>query len=168
MNHTHTRKLTLTALFMALTCIATFIIRIPTVGTNGYIHPGDAFVILSGILLGPLYGALAGGIGSALADLFGGYLVYVPITLIVKAVIAAGVGFIYHHLAVNIHSILVKCIICGVFATITVALGYLVFEYFLYGAVALATVPANLIQGSYGLIISTLLLPFMKKLTYSL
>lgn len=165
MKHINTRKLTLTALFMALTCVATSIIKIPTVGTGGYIHPGDAFVILSGILLGPLYGALAGGIGSALADLFGGYLVYVPITLIVKAIIAAGVGFIYQYLAVKIHSSLVKCILCGVYATITVALGYLVFEYFLYGAVALASVPANLIQGTSGLIISALLLPFVKKLS---
>ena len=168
MTHTNTKKLTLTALFMALTCVATSIIKIPTVGTGGYIHPGDAFVILSGILLGPLYGALAGGIGSALADLFGGYMVYVPITLVVKAVIAAGVGFIYHHLAVKMNSILVKCILCGVFATITVALGYLVFEYLLYGAAALASVPANLIQGVSGLIISTLLLPFMKKIMSSL
>lgn len=164
MNHINVRKLTLTALFIALTCVATFIIRIPIVGTGGYIHPGDAFVILSGILLGPLYGALAGGIGSALADLFGGYMIYVPITLIVKAVIAAGVGYIYHHLTAKIHSPIIKCILCGVFATIVVALGYLFFEYFLYGAAALTSVPANLIQGISGLIISTVLLPFVQKL----
>ena len=164
MKNTNIRKLTMTALFMALTCVATSIIKIPTIGTGGYIHPGDAFVILSGILLGPLYGALAGGIGSALADLFGGYMVYVPITLIVKTVIAAGVGFIYHHLTTKISSVLVKSILCGIYATITVALGYLVFEYFLYSAAALASVPANLIQGVSGLIISTLLLPFIKKI----
>lgn len=164
MNHINVRKLTLTALFIALTCVATFIIRIPIVGTGGYIHPGDAFVILSGILLGPLYGALAGGIGSALADLFGGYMIYVPITLIVKAVIAAGVGYIYHHPAAKVHSSIIKCILCGVFATIVVALGYLFFEYFLYGAAALTSVPANLIQGISGLIISTVLLPFVQKL----
>ena len=164
MKNTNIRKLTMTALFMALTCVATSIIKIPTIGTGGYIHPGDAFVILSGILLGPLYGALAGGIGSALADLFGGYIVYVPITLIVKAIIASGVGFIYHHLTTKIHSVLVKSILCGTYATITVALGYLVFEYFLYGAAAFASVPANLIQGVSGLIISTLLLPFIKKI----
>ena len=164
MNHSNVKKLTLTALFTALTCIATFIIRIPIVGTGGYIHYGDAFVILSGIFLGPLYGALAGGIGSALADLFGGYMIYVPITLIVKAVIAAGVGFIYRQLTGKIHSSIFKCIFCGIYAAITVALGYLFFEYFLYGAAALASVPANLIQGVSGLIISSLLLPFIKKL----
>ena len=54
MSNTKVRKLTTTALFMALTCVATSIIKIPTVGTGGYVHPGDAFVVLSGILLGPL------------------------------------------------------------------------------------------------------------------
>ena len=46
-----TKKLVLSALFMALTCVATMSIRIPTPGTGGYIHPGDAIVILSGALL---------------------------------------------------------------------------------------------------------------------
>ena len=63
----------MTALFAALACVATMSIRIPTPGTGGYIHPGDAIVILAGIILGPVYGMLAGGIGSALSDLIGGY-----------------------------------------------------------------------------------------------
>ena len=58
----------------ALVCTATMVIRIPTPGTNGYIHPGDALVILSGIFLGPVQGLLAAGSGSALADFRGGYL----------------------------------------------------------------------------------------------
>ena len=60
------------ALFAALTFAATMAVRIPTPGTSGYIHPGDALVILSGVILGPSSGFLAAGIGSALADLLGG------------------------------------------------------------------------------------------------
>ena len=44
-----TARLTLTAVFAALTCIATFIIKIPVPATQGYIHFGDAFV-LRGVL----------------------------------------------------------------------------------------------------------------------
>ena len=51
-----TKKIILAALFAALTCAATMSIRIPTPGTGGYIHPGDAIVILSGVILGPAYG----------------------------------------------------------------------------------------------------------------
>ena len=81
-------KLTITAaLFAALTCIGTMILKIPT-PTLGYIHPGDGFVLLSGLLLGPLWGGLAAGIGSGLSDLIGGYFIYVPATFIIKALTA--------------------------------------------------------------------------------
>ena len=53
MNHS-TKKIILAALFAALACVATMSIRIPTIGTGGYIHPGDAIVILCGVILGPV------------------------------------------------------------------------------------------------------------------
>ena len=43
-----TKKLVYTALFTALCCVGTMVIQIPTPATHGYIHLGDAFVILSG------------------------------------------------------------------------------------------------------------------------
>ena len=45
-----TKKLVLSALFAALACVATMSIRIPTPGTGGYIHPGDAIVILLSLI----------------------------------------------------------------------------------------------------------------------
>ena len=92
--NTNLKKIIMSALFAALACVATMSIRIPTPGTGGYIHPGDAVVILSGIVLGPLWGLLAGGIGSALADLLGGYFIYVPITFIIKGMVALTAGLI--------------------------------------------------------------------------
>ena len=160
---TKTNRIVRTGLLAALCCIATMVIRIPTPGTGGYVHLGDAFVILSGIILGPIYGALAAGIGSAFADLFGGYFVYAGITFFVKGVIALGAGFIYHKFTKNIKSYIVKSVLCGIFATIFVAAGYLGFELLMYGVGAVASVPANLIQGLSGLIISTVLLPALKR-----
>ena len=90
-----TKKIILAALFAALTCAATMSIRIPTPGTGGYIHPGDAIVILSGIILGPAYGFLAAGIGSCMSDLLGGYLNYVPITFLIKGLVALFAALIY-------------------------------------------------------------------------
>lgn len=157
------KKLTQTAMFAALACVATMIIRIPTPGTGGYIHPGDAVIVLSGIFLGPIYGALAAGIGSAMADLLSGYFIYVPITFIVKALTALTVSLVFARLPKSFISP-VRCGICGIFSTLTVALGYLFFEYFIYGSAALASVPANLVQGVSGMIISTLLLPVLSKI----
>ena len=94
-----TQKLVLTALFAALTCVATMVIRIPTPGTGGYIHPGDALVILSGLILGPAYGFIAAGLGSGLSDLIGGYLFYVPATFLIKGLVACLAALAYQRLS---------------------------------------------------------------------
>ena len=60
------KKVVTAALMAAFACTATMAIRIPTPGTGGYIHPGDAIVILSGVILGPSWGLLAAGIGSSI------------------------------------------------------------------------------------------------------
>ena len=79
-----TRMLVMSALLAALGCAATLAVRIPS-PTGGYMNLGDTVVILSAYLLGPAWGAAAGGLGPALADLFSGYAAYVPATLAIKA-----------------------------------------------------------------------------------
>ena len=51
-------KIVITALFAALACVATMIIKVPTVGTNGYVNIGDTIVLLSAWMIGGVYGAL--------------------------------------------------------------------------------------------------------------
>ena len=88
-----TLRIVLAGLMAALTCVATMIIRIPTI--KGYVHIGDCMVIASGIILGPGLGGLAAGIGSMLADLLGGYYVFSVATFVIKflAALAAGLTF---------------------------------------------------------------------------
>ncbi len=155
------KKLILAALFAALACVATMSIRIPTPGTGGYIHPGDAIVILSGIILGPVWGFLAGGIGSALSDLIGGYFVYVPITFVIKGLVALASGLLYQKIGKTQKSRYTAVILGGVADIILVAGGYFVCEYFIYGAGAAASIPANIIQGIGGLVISCILYPIL-------
>ncbi len=83
-----TKKIVHAALFAALSFVLTYFIKIP-LPTGGYIHPGDGMVLLSGLFLGPVYGSIAAGIGSALADLLGGYVIYAPATFLAKAAAAA-------------------------------------------------------------------------------
>ena len=163
-----TKSMVRTAMFAALTFIATFIIKIPTPGTGGYIHPGDAMVILSGVFLGPLYGAAAAGIGSAMADILGGYFFYAPITFLIKGLTAFVCGQIFRHTLRPGQNERPKCVLCGLFSTIFVAAGYLLFELFIYGRAAVASVPSNLIQGLSGLVISNLLYTPIKKITKTL
>lgn len=150
------------ALFAALACVATMSIRIPTPGTGGYIHPGDAIVILSGVILGPLWGLLAAGIGSALADLLGGYFIYVPITFVVKGLIALIAGLLYQNVGKTKKSRYTAVLLGGVADIIVVAGGYFLCEIPLYGAAAAAaSVPANIIQGIGGLVIAAVLYPVL-------
>ena len=155
------KKLILAALFAALSCVATMSIRIPTPGTGGYIHPGDAIVILSGVILGPVWGFLAGGIGSALSDLIGGYFVYVPITFMIKGLVALAAGLMYQKVGKTQKSRYAAVVLGGVADIILVAGGYFVCEYFIYGAGAAASIPANIIQGIGGLVISCILYPIL-------
>ena len=155
------KKLILAALFAALSCVATMSIRIPTPGTSGYIHPGDAIVILSGVILGPVWGFLAGGIGSALSDLIGGYFIYVPITFVIKGLVALAAGLLYQKVGKNQKSRYIAVILGGVADIILVAGGYFVCEFFIYGADAAASIPAHIIQGVGGLVISCILYPIL-------
>ena len=155
------KKLILAALFAALSCVATMSIRIPTPGTSGYIHPGDAIVILSGVILGPVWGFLAGGIGSALSDLIGGYFIYVPITFVIKGLVALAAGLLYQKVGKNQKSRYIAVILGGVADIILVAGGYFVCAFFIYGAGAAASIPANIIQGVGGLVISCILYPIL-------
>lgn len=156
-----TKKIVMTALFAALACVATMSIRIPTPGTSGYIHPGDAIVILAGIILGPAYGFLAAGIGSCLADLLGGYFVYVPITFAIKGLVALFAALAYKKIAKDSKTAWAGVFAGGIIDMVLVAGGYCLCEFFLYGTAAFLSVTSNLIQGASGLIISLILYPLL-------
>ena len=92
--NTKTKKIVIAALFAALTCVATMIIKIPS-PLKGYINLGDCMVLLAGWMLSPFYGFLAAGLGSALADVFSGYFTYAPATFIIKGLMALIAFFLY-------------------------------------------------------------------------
>ena len=63
---------TLDIAFMAvmtpLVTILTYMFIVPIPETHGYFNLGEIGVYLAAILFGPIVGAFAGGVGSALAD----------------------------------------------------------------------------------------------------
>ena len=91
------KKLVFSALMAALVYAATMMIQIPS-PMNGYVNLGDCFVLLSGWLLGPWYGAAAAGIGSMLTDLLSGYAHYAPGTLLIKGLDAMAAALIFRAL----------------------------------------------------------------------
>ncbi len=88
-------NLALTGLMGALVIVGTFIsIPIPVLGDRTMLGLGNVFCILSGLLLGPVYGGLAAGVGSGVFDLVGGWASSAPTTLINKFMMAFVCGAI--------------------------------------------------------------------------
>ena len=157
-----TRKLVLSSMLAAMVCVATMIIKIPS-PLKGYLNLGDCFVLISGWLLGPVYGFLTAGIGSGLADFFSGYTIYVPATFFIKGIMALSAFYIYKLLSKGNGKVL-PYIVSGTVAEILMVVLYYVFEGFMYGFLAsVVNIPANIVQGVAGLIIGTLLISVFKK-----
>lgn len=151
-----TRKMVMASLYAALVCIATLIIQIPIPATKGYIHLGDSLIILSGVLLNPTYAALAAGIGSALADVFGGYAIYAPATFIIKGL----VGFVCGLVCKKIRKTNVSILVSGLVDLLFVTGGYYLYEGIMFGfVVALPGVLGNVVQCIGGCIIAILIYP---------
>lgn len=153
------RKLAFSGLFAALTCIATLLIQITLPG-GGYFNLGDCVVILSGVVLGPTYGFLAASIGSALADVFLGYMAYAPVTLLIKGVMACIVGLVYKKT-----NKLVFVLLSALCAEAIMVLGYFLYEAILSGSflAALSGVTGNLLQGGVGIVSSFVLITLITK-----
>ena len=150
------RNIVVSALLAALVCVATMLIKVPS-PLKGYLNLGDGIVLLCGWLLSPVYGFLAAGIGSALADLFAGYVIYVPATFVIKGLMAIVAYYGFRLLAKRISNVLAM-VLAGVLAEIIMVLGYYVFEGFLYGFVeSIVNIPANAVQGVAGIILGTVL-----------
>ena len=159
------RKLVFAALFAALSYVATMVIRIPT-PIGGYIHAGDAVVLLAGFLLGPWWGAAAAGIGSGLADLIASYVPYVPGTFAIKFIVALVAGCLLR--SSFIRSTPLRAVVSGVIGEVLMVLGYLAYEALAlgYGAAAVGGVPMNLIQGAFGVVAGSALYIALSKTKY--
>ena len=164
------RLLALTGLFAALGCVGTMVLQIPS-PTGGYMNLGDAVVLLGAWLLGPVYGAVAGGVGPALADLLSGYGVYVPATLVIKALMALTAAWLYRALGKR------GLLLSALAAEVPMVLGYWLFDGALAalsggGALGLclvgsaAGIPSNLVQAAFGAAASTLLALALRRSGY--
>lgn len=154
-----TKKVVFTAVMMALTCVATMVIQIPS-STTGYKNLGDCFVLLSGWLLGPIWGTIAGGVGSAMADFLTGYYHYVPGTLIIKGASAfvAAVLYLLLKRAFGKKAEYPSMLIGSIAAEAVMVVGYFLYAGLVLGkglmgeAGAIVSVPGNIVQGAVGIV----------------
>lgn len=130
--------------FTVMVTVATMIVPIPVPG-GGFFNFGDVMVVFVGLYAGKRAGALAGGIGSAIADLLL-FPLFAPITLLVKGTegFLCGLAFKRNGIMRTVFSLLGAGVI---------VLGYFLGEWFmpqLGKAVAVADLPVNIIQAVAG------------------
>ncbi len=75
-------QISLIPVMTALVTVGTMIIRIPN-PMGGYFNVGDAMIFICALTFSPIIGGIAGGLGSAIADIIGFPLFAIP-TLIIK------------------------------------------------------------------------------------
>ena len=155
----NTRQIAAIGVMGALATIATMMFAFPIPATSGYFNFGDAIVQISALVFGPIVGALAGGLGSGLADLLGGWYNWVIPTTVIKGI----EGYVVGTLAGDKEGrTLQKTVIAWAAGSVVLVVGYFLVQVFMYGfAAALVEAPFNaaqaLVAGAIGIPISTAL-----------
>lgn len=161
------KTLVTSALFAALICVATMVVKIPT-PLKGYINLGDCMVLVSAFLLPPVYSFFAAALGSALADIFSGYFVYAPATFIIKGLVALSAFFVFRMLSKKTKEEVAE-IFSGIVAETIMVIGYYIFEGFMYGFVASAVnILPNVFQGVAGIVLGVILIKIFRKAKISI
>ena len=144
-------KITITGLGMACVFVGTMIM-IPS-GTGGYINLGDGFILLFSSFLSPFSSFLIGGVTSALVDVFSGYGIYAPYTLLIKGLEAVLVSVLFQKwkekFKLHIY----------ILASLIMFFGYFLATWNITQSllVAIGTLLGNAIQGLSGICIAYLL-----------
>ena len=153
------RSVILSSLFVALIIVTTMFVKIP-LALFGYVHLGDAFILLACYMLKPKYSVFVGGLGSAIADLLLGYAYYAPVTFVVKVLVALVFALLVYKKA-TLFSQIIAVVICSAI----IAGGYLIFEVCLYGfSASIINVPFNLLQGAVCGVVAIILIKTFKSI----
>ena len=158
-------EIVLTGLGIALVFVATLFIKIPN-AIDGYFNLGDGFILIFSSFLNPLLAFMVGGLGSALADVAGGYAYYFIPTLIIKGLEGMIVSYLMtsfrKELKIN-YKLQILAYLSG--STIMV-IGYFLAKWFMKGNVyvAMLGIPENIFQAAAGLIVAYIVFPILNNL----
>lgn len=161
------------SLMIAITCVATMVIKVPTLFGVGYDHLGDSMVFLGAILFGKKKGVITAAVGMSLADFLLGYAYYVPFTFVIKglmAYIAASIAYRGNYEGKNMLNNILGFVlggawmVFGYFLAKIVVVQYIVVKADSFNKallIALAGIQGNIAQVTLGMIIA---IPLVKAL----
>ena len=95
MNNKRTKLIAYSAVFTALTFVVTFFTSIEIL-PGGIINFGDAVILITAFVAGPIPAMIAGGVGSALVNVAGRpNIIWAPFTLVIKGGYGLIAGLIF-------------------------------------------------------------------------
>ncbi len=148
----HTKTLVVSSILAALIFVFTFLIRFPVNANGAYMNIGDSVIYCAGMIVSAPWAAAAAGIGSMLADVLLGGGIYIPATLVIKALMGLVCALMMKK--AGLATFILACVIGGAIMTV----GYGVFEWVLFGwTYAAGTLTFNLIQWAAGVAVAVAL-----------
>jgi len=155
------RTLVLLALVASVTLVATLFLKVQT--PTGYIHLGDGVIYGAALAFGPVFAAIAGALGSSMADVLGGYIIWAPWTFVIKGVagyIIGRLGYLNGSGQPPSRSRQVMAMAVGAIWTVA---GYALGTSIMYSPrAALGESLGNLVQTGSGVIIGLFLGPMLR------
>lgn len=137
------------AVLTAVTTVFTLFVRVPS-PARGYFNLADVAIAFAAFTFGPISAMIAGGLGTAFADLIGSYAQWAPISLVVHGLQGLTIGLIARIKPGN----LPVAILAGVAGIAVMVVGYGAGGALLTGiGPALAEAPGNLVQSAAGVIL---------------
>jgi uncharacterized membrane protein len=102
-----------------------------------------------------------------MADLLTGYAIYAPATLVIKGAVALAAAWLLILLRRKPAAQLLPCVISGVLAELIMVGGYFLYTWLVIGnsvAAVIATLPADAVQATSGVVGGTLLMMVQHRL----
>lgn len=142
---------------MALVCVSTLFFKIPI--PLGYAHLGNGIIFLASYFLGNPGGILCAGMGSALADMLGGWYSWMLPTLIIKSIMGGVVSKITYTNTKKPKLTNKKTFFALLTGSIVMVFGYFLAGTILYGSLAsgIAQLPGLAGEAVVGIILFYLL-----------
>ena len=154
-------RLTSAAMAAALVFLFTFLIKVPT--GVGYIHFGDALVFLYAAASGDYLALIVAALGEGLADIAGGFAIYFPATVLIKALMALPVVLT----ARKGHAPRSRVTILAVCASLLIELpGYFLADWILARDYAFVDLVTNAVQVIGSILIYVVLALLLEKSNY--
>jgi len=156
-SRTQTFNLILTSMLIALVFVATLLlnIKLPITANGGLVHLGTAMLFIISILFGPKKAAIAGAVGMGIFDLFAGYTLWAPFTIVARGLQGYVVGKIAWSNGRNGNSIVFNVIAMILSIPVMLAVYYLC-EGIIYGnwIAPVGSIPGNIVQNVVGIIVA--------------